>query len=129
MIISDGAHNPEGLAAAAKGIRTYFPDARVLLLVAVMADKDYRGMVDVLAPLAAEVFTLTPDNPRALSASDFAAVWRERGIKATAFDTVKEAVSAAVREAESQGLPLFSLGSLYMYAEVTDALEALGIIH
>ena len=129
LIISDGAHNPEGIAAAARGIRTYFPDTRVLLLTAVMADKDYLGMVKTLAPLAAEVFTLTPDNPRALPAADFAAVWRENGIEATGFDTVREAVLAAVRAARERGLPLFSLGSLYMYAEVTGVLEALGLVH
>ena len=128
LIISDGAHNPEGIAAAAKGIKTYFPDTRVLLLTAVMADKDYHGMVKTLAPLAAEVFTLTPDNPRALPADDFAAVWREQGVHATGFSTVEEAVRAAVETARERGLPLFSLGSLYMYAEVTEALEALGLI-
>ena len=127
VIISDGAHNPEGIAAAAEGIRTYFKNQKVLLLTAVMADKDYRGMVEVLAPLAAEVFTLTPDNPRALSAADFADVWRERGIPATGFDTVDAAVGAAVAAAIQSGKPLFSLGSLYMYKEVTDALELLGI--
>jgi len=129
LIISDGAHNPEGIAAAARAISTYFPNTPVLMLSAVMADKDYRGMVKTLAPLAAEVFTLTPANPRALPASDFAAVWRESGVPATGFDTVEAAVRAAVLAARERGLPLFSLGSLYMYAEVTDALEALGIGH
>ena len=128
LIICDGAHNPEGIAAAAEGIRTYFPDQKVLLLTAVMADKDYRGMVEVLSPLAEEVFTLTPNNPRALSAADFAAVWQAYGVPATGFDTVDAAVGAAVAAASVSGKPLFSLGSLYMYAEVTEALEMLGII-
>ena len=128
LIISDGAHNPEGIAAAAAGIRLYFGDQKVLMLCAVMADKDYRGMVKELAPLAAEVFTLTPANPRALPAADFAAVWRENGVAATGFDTVEEAVGAAVAAATERGMPLFSLGSLYMYAEVTDALEKVGMI-
>lgn len=128
LIISDGAHNPEGILAAADGIRTYFKDQRVLLLTAVMADKDYHGMVKALAPLATEVFTLTPDNPRALSAADFAAVWRENGVAATGYATVYEATAAAVARAKETGIPLVSLGSLYMYAEVTAALSALGII-
>ncbi|MBQ9802333.1 MAG: bifunctional folylpolyglutamate synthase/dihydrofolate synthase [Clostridia bacterium] len=127
LIISDGAHNPEGIAAAVRAIRTYFPSQRVLLLTAVMADKDYRGMVAALAPVADEVFTLTPDNPRSLLAHDFAEVWREAGVRATGFDTVDEAVGAAVAAAVASGKPLFSLGSLYMYAEVTDALALLGI--
>ena len=129
VIISDGAHNPEGIEAAVSGIRTYFGSERVLLLTAVMADKDYRGMVKALAPVVGEVFTLTPNNPRALPAADFAAVWREHGIPATGFDTPNAAVAAAVGAATAQKKPLFSLGSLYMYAEVTEALEDLGIIN
>ena len=38
------------------------------------------------------------------------------------------AVSAAVAAAKDSGLPLFSLGSLYMYAEVTDALSGMGLL-
>jgi dihydrofolate synthase/folylpolyglutamate synthase len=128
LIISDGAHNPEGIEAAATGIRTHFPGGKVLLLTAVMADKDHSGMVATLAPLADEVFTLTPDNPRALPAAEYAAEFRAAGVPATGFDTVEEAVAAAVSAARSKGLPLISLGSLYMYAEVTDALERMGIL-
>lgn len=128
LIICDGAHNPEGIEAAAAGIRTYFPGQKVLMLTAVMADKDYRGMVEALAPLAAQVFTLTPNNPRALPAADFAAVWQTYGVPAESFDNVDAAVAAAVAVAGVSGKPLFSLGSLYMYAEVTEALEMLGIL-
>ncbi len=128
VIISDGAHNPEGIAAAVCGIRTYFPNTKVLLLSAVMADKDYRGMVAALAPVVDEVFTLTPDNPRALPAAEFATVWREHGVPATGFETVDAAVAAAVAAATVRKKPLFSLGSLYMYAEVTESLGLLGIL-
>ena len=40
----------------------------------------------------------------------------------------KDAVAAAVAYARETGTPLFSLGSLYMYVEVTDALEKMGLI-
>ena len=123
LIISDGAHNPEGVEAAAESIKTYFKDEKVLLLSGVMADKDYRGMVATLAPLAAEAFTLTPDNPRSLPAADFAQAFREGGVPATAYETVDAAVAAAVARAKETGKPLISLGSLYMYCEVTAALE------
>ncbi|MBQ3063277.1 MAG: bifunctional folylpolyglutamate synthase/dihydrofolate synthase [Clostridia bacterium] len=127
LIISDGAHNPEGIAAAVAAIRQYFPVGKVLFLNAVMADKDYDGMIAALAPLADTVFTLTPDNPRALSAADLAAAWGQAGVTAHAFDTPAAAVAAAAAEASKRNLPLFSLGSLYMYAEVTEALASLGL--
>lgn len=128
LIFSDGAHNPEGIAAAAKGIRHYFEGKPVALLTGVMADKDYTDMVATLAPLSCRVFTLTPDNPRSLSAAEYAEVYRKAGIEASAHDTVEDAVAAAVAYARETGVPLFSLGSLYMYVEVTDALEKMGII-
>lgn len=128
LIISDGAHNPEGIAAAAASLTQYFPEQRLLLLSGVMSDKDHSSMVDTLAPHAAEVFTLRPDNPRALSAESFAEEFRAAGIPAHAFSTVKEAVLAAVARAVQTDTPLISLGSLYMYEEVTRVLEDAGII-
>ncbi len=125
LILSDGAHNPEGVDAAVDSIKAYFGKEKVLLLSGVMADKDYDGMVRALAPVAAEAFTLTPDNPRSLSATDFAAAFRRGGVPATAFDTVEKAVEAAVARAREMGKPLVSLGSLYMYCEVSAALEKL----
>ncbi len=128
LIIADGAHNPEGIAAAADTIKTYFKGEKVLLLTGVMADKDHSGMVATLAPLAAGAFTITPDNPRALSAGDLAAEFAAAGLPAAAFDTVPEAVAAAVAAAKEQKRPLIALGSLYMYAEITDALEKIGVL-
>ncbi len=128
LIFSDGAHNPEGITAAAKGIKQYFGSKRVALLSGVMADKDYTDMVRTLAPVACRAFTLTPDNPRSLPAHDFAAVFEQAGIPATGYDTVEEAVRAAVAYASETGTPLFSLGSLYMYCEVTAVLEKMGLV-
>lgn len=128
LIISDGAHNPEGVAAAARSIAHYFPEGKVLLLSAVMADKDHAAMARTLAPLAAAVFTVTPQNPRALPAAEWAAEFCALGVDATPYDSVDAAVAAAVAAAKESGRPLVSLGSLYMYAEVTDALAKLGVL-
>ncbi len=128
LIFSDGAHNPEGITAAARGIKHYFPHQRVALLTGVMADKDYGDMVRTLAPVTRRVFTLAPDNPRSLSAKDYAAVFARAGIAATAHESTESAVRAAVAYAKETGTPLFSLGSLYMYAEVTAVLEKMGLI-
>ena len=128
LIFSDGAHNPEGIAAAAKGIAHYFKGRRVALISGVMADKDYTDMVRTLAPLTECVFTLTPDNPRSLPAVQYAEVFRRAGIRADAYDSVTDAVHAAVAYGRETGVPIFSLGSLYMYAEVSAVLETMGLI-
>jgi dihydrofolate synthase/folylpolyglutamate synthase len=88
-----------------------------------MADKDYRYMASRIAEIAGRVFCLTPDNPRALPAADYAAVFKELGIAATAVSTVEKAVTQALDWARETNTPVVCLGSLYMYHEIKTALD------
>ncbi len=119
-IVFDGSHNPEGIAAAAESIRRLY-DGRILLLTGVMRDKDYIAMIETLAPMVAHTFCVTPDNPRSLDAEALAEAWRSGGVAATPFGTVEEAMRAALQKARETGMPLFILGSLYLYREARDA--------
>ena len=123
IILYDGGHNPQGVRAAVEAIKTYFPDQKVNLLSGVMADKDCAGIVQTLAPAAAGAFTVKPENPRALNAEAYAALFQNCGVPATAFATVAEGLAAAVQVSRAENRPLVCLGSLYLYAELRRALE------
>ncbi len=123
VIIFDGSHNPQGIASAAESIRRYFPDRRINLLTGVMADKQYDGMIVTLAPLANRVFTVTPNNPRALNSHRYADCFRAHGVEADGFDTVTDGLSAAIRYSKETDTPLVCLGSLYLYGELMDAMK------
>ena len=82
-------------------------------------------MVKELAPLAERVYTVTPDNPRSLSAFELAEIYRSCGAEATPFESVEKAVKTAMEDARRQNKPLFILGSLYLYCEVYPLVEAL----
>lgn len=127
VIIYDGAHNPEGISAAVRSIKAYFPEEKVYVLSGVMKDKDYNAIATDLATVASHAFTVTPDNPRALDAKEYAAVLREHSIKAVAFESLKEALQTAVKKARADKTPLFCLGSLYMYSELIEIFEKLDI--
>jgi dihydrofolate synthase/folylpolyglutamate synthase len=122
LIFFDGSHNPQGITEAVRSIKQYFGENKVIILTGVMADKDYSEMVSMISSVAAEVFTLTPDNPRSLSADKLADIYNLSGVKATASSSVSEAVSKAVASAKESQLPIFALGSLYMYSEVKNAV-------
>ena len=124
-VVFDGSHNPEGIAAAAESIRALYPDGRILLLTGVMRDKDYHSLIDTLRPLCARVFCVRPDNPRAMEADALAAKWQASGVEACGYGTVEEAMRDAYGTAAAQHLPLFILGSLYLYREAVDAFRAL----
>ena len=122
-VIYDGAHNPEGIAAAVKSIKAYFPDKKIFVLSGVMKDKDYNCIAKDLSTVASRAFTVTPDNPRALDARDYAGVLSSHGIDATPFDTLGEGLDTALKAARSTNTPLICLGSLYMYSELMGIYE------
>jgi len=123
LIIADGGHNPEGIDGAVSSIERYFGEEKVAIITGVMADKDYRYMADRISSVARKVFCLTPDNPRALSAKEYAKVFDSLGVEAVACDSVEDAVNNAVVWAKENNASIISLGSLYMYCEVAEAVK------
>lgn len=124
VVIYDGSHNPEAVAAAVSCIETLLPGGRVNILSGVMRDKDYRTIASLLAGTARRVFTVTPNNSRALPAKEYAACFPPLGIDAEAYPKVADGVAAAYFDTLSSGVPLIIIGSFYLYAEVCDALAA-----
>ena len=88
----------------------------------VLRDKDFADMIAQLAPLADSVFTITPDNPRALPAAETAQVFREHGTSARSADSLAQGVQDALAYARESGRALVVLGSLYIYGDVKKAL-------
>ena len=119
-VVFDGSHNPEGIAAAAESIRRLY-HGKILLLTGVMRDKDYRAMIETLAPLCERVLCVRPDNPRALPAEELSEAWRTGGAEAEAYPDVRSAMEEGLALARRLRLPLFILGSLYLYREALDA--------
>ncbi|MDD5953179.1 MAG: dihydrofolate reductase [Oscillospiraceae bacterium] len=70
-VILDGAHNPDAarkLRRSMEELRASGWQGKLFLLLGVLGDKDHREVASLLAGLAQQVCTVTPDNPRALSA-------------------------------------------------------------
>lgn len=123
LIIFDGAHNPQGISAAVYNIKKYFGRKKAVLLMGVMEDKDHGKMTGALSEIASCVHTVTPANPRAMKAEALAEEFSAAGIPATAHADFDSAVAAAIADAREKDAPVFALGSLYMYAEVLDAVK------
>lgn len=117
VFIVDGAHNPHGIRATAAALGTFFKDEKLVFIYGVMADKDYNDMLAQILPLAKEVLCVTPANPRALPAEELSGIIRDKGVDATVFETVADAVDAAVEKGRSCAGAV-ALGSLYMIGEL-----------
>ena len=88
-----------------------------------MYSKDYRYMASRMSEVGARVFCLTPDNPRALPATEYADVFGELGAPSSAHGSVDEAVSAAIEWGRENHSPVVCLGSLYMYGEIRKSID------
>lgn len=125
LVVIDGAHNEpaaEKLFQALTEVSTReLPlETKWTYVVGVLGDKDYKGILRAMLPLARRVCTATPANDRALSARDLANVVEGlgRNVEVTAFDSVKQALDAACGEPG----PICVFGSLYTADEARKAM-------
>jgi dihydrofolate synthase/folylpolyglutamate synthase len=118
-VLIDGAHNPAGARALAAYVAETY--AKPLpFVVGVMKDKDVRGILEALAPVAAHViFTAASSDrasrPEALQA-DAAAIRPD-----LTSEVILPAIDAVVAAME-RGSPVVVAGSLYLAGEVRQAL-------
>ncbi len=122
-VIFDGAHNPQGIDVAVESIKHYYGDSRVAILTGVLADKDYGYIARRISEVASAAFTISPDNPRALPADEYARLLSEQGVASTPCGSIREALEAGMNYALRNGVALCCLGSLYTYVDVICALE------
>ena len=120
LFLIDGGHNPQCIQALAQNITDYLPGRPLTILTGVLGDKDYHCMYRSVADHAAEFITVTPDNPRALTAQELARYLASFGKPVTACDTVAEGVRLAIDHAGKSGTVL-CYGSLYLLGDVIAA--------
>lgn len=121
----DGAHNTDAAIKLKETLTTCFPSERRIGIMGVMTDKAYGEMLDSLRDVFGRIYTVTPENPRALPAEALAEAAQSRGIEGIAEKSVEQAVRAACEEAakESGGTMVTAFGSLYYLKEVKRALH------
>lgn len=126
LFIIDGGHNPQCLDALVQAFKDYLPGRKITFLNGCMADKDYGAMFSDLVPFAKEFVTVTPGNPRALSAEDLAKHLERYNLPITPCASVFDGVATAIDHAGRDGV-VCCCGSLYMISEICDALDRLKI--
>ncbi len=118
VFILDGGHNPQCAQAMADSLDALLPGQKVVFLAGVLADKDYGGIIDILAPHAKEFLCLTPVSDRALPAEAFASYLRGRGLKAQSCADIPEGIRQALKKAQKAGCAAVAFGSLYLAGAV-----------
>jgi dihydrofolate synthase/folylpolyglutamate synthase len=118
-VLLDAAHNPAGARALADYMReSGWTDAT--LVFGAMADKDARGMLDVLLPVASRIIFTTASTPRAERATTLASL-----VPATASKTVEiiDDPAAALSHATATSRRVVVAGSMFLIGPLRGILR------
>jgi dihydrofolate synthase/folylpolyglutamate synthase len=88
----------------------------------VMADKDCEKMIEIISDISRKIFTVTPDNKRALPSNELTGLCRSYDIESEAFNDIKTGFLSAREEARKTQDVLLITGSLYMYKDIIQYL-------
>ncbi|MGH3727910.1 MAG: bifunctional folylpolyglutamate synthase/dihydrofolate synthase [Micromonosporaceae bacterium] len=122
-VLLDAAHNPSGMAATAAAVTEEFRFRRLVAVVAALGDKDVRGMLEELEPVADALVVTRNSSPRALPLEELAPLagqvfGAERVVEAP---DLLEAIDTAVTLAEADDAGLGGVGVLVTGSVVTVA--------
>lgn len=116
LVVADGAHNVLGIDRLAAAVTGEFDYERLVVVVAILEDKDARGMLKILGIIADEIVLTENRSARSFPASRLEAFCRLEGIKYRAEPDFSSAMRLAYTLAGPGGM-ICVTGSLYTVSE------------
>jgi dihydrofolate synthase/folylpolyglutamate synthase len=121
-VFLDGAHNPASAGVLADALRDLRKEySRCVLVLGILKDKDWQGILDRLLPLADLVVVTRPRYSRAMDVGTLAAEVRRTRKNALTAESLADAISLGKREAGRDGLVVVT-GSLYTVGDARAVL-------
>ena len=119
LIIIDGAHNPGAVEELVQTIQRDFTNRTIAFIMGVLADKDYEEEAKMIAGFGKVIYTVTPDNKRALPAERLAETLRKYQGAVQAKESVAVALEQAILDVEEGKVDMIlAFGSLSYLKEV-----------
>ena len=128
-IILDAAHNPHGAKAIAETIQSEFTFDDVTGIVALMADKDARGILQALEPIMNQIIVTTNSAARSMSVGDLEALATQVFgadrvfAQPTLSDAIDKAIKDSVRPLSDETLAILITGSVVTVGEARTAVR------
>ena len=157
LFLLDGAHNEDAALKLKASVENYFTNIPITYIIGVLADKEHKKVLEAMLPYAGAVFTVTPDNPRAMRAEELASeaevimerLWKEKARKpekaqraenspqgagcteekpkVKACSSMREAVRLALEHTKKDGV-ILTFGSLSYLKEIKQIAQVDGSI-
>ena len=115
LLIIDGAHNEHGVRALKESLMKAYPGRKLNLVMGVMKDKDFTGMLKDMQPLCNRFYASQTDYSRALPASEL----KEQALRCGYKDTD----SITIDKISSLAGDTVVFGSLYFVGDVLKQIK------
>lgn len=125
LFVIDGAHNEDAARKLQETLKIGFTNRKIIYIIGVLADKEHEKMLQIMLPLAVRVFTVTPENPRAMDGALLAEEAGRYHKEVTYIPDISEAVKQALEYADTEDAMILAFGSLSYLKEVKAALREL----
>jgi dihydrofolate synthase/folylpolyglutamate synthase len=129
LTVLDGAHNPAAAAALAEHLRRFrrsHPSSRVILVLAMMRDKDHRGFTEPFTGLVDDIVLTQSALKRSATVGELLPVIQAIWPHVRTHERIADALAEARRLAGPQDLICLT-GSLMLVGEVKALLRGCGL--
>lgn len=122
IVIADGSHNQDGMAAFLRTAKTCIGETRVICVFGMLKDKAYEKCLQMLSEISDTIIVTEVDNPRTETAEKLAETAEKYFSCVISCAENRKAVAKAKALAEDEDIVL-ALGSLYMMKNIKDAVK------
>ncbi len=125
IFIVDGAHNFDAAKRLLETIKTYFYDKKIVFVVGIFKDKEYKKIVELTASFAEKIFTVTLKNSRKLDGQKLAEEFYKYNKNVENVESIEKAVDRSILHAGDDGV-VIAFGSISYLGEVIDIMKTKG---
>lgn len=117
-LILDGAHNPDGAGVLVKALDEIYPERKFHFICGILADKNWKEVLDILCEKAESFFLVKIKNARASNPEDLKEYILSKGIQVIGEGSAEEALSKTEKPDKT-----VVVGSLYLIGEALSILN------
>ena len=121
-VIADVAHNPASMQQLVKNFEKLYQDSKIVILLGLLDDKDYKQIIEILKPVAKIIVPLEFEAKRALNPSVLQREICKSGIESGPVSTVAEGLDYALKHYKNY--IICATGSHFVIGEVFKKIKA-----
>jgi dihydrofolate synthase/folylpolyglutamate synthase len=124
LIVVDGAHNPDSIAALTDSLPAVVGERPVSAVLSILDDKDASAMIERLAPACRRLLVTRADSTRALPAGTLSSLARQLGVaRVIEHPRAADALADARELATQEDGAVLVCGSIYLAGELLPLLR------